>query len=296
MLIKFTISFYSYGNTDLKRFFARLNYSSFNFDDSSFFTKELRKASAINQYKSPDKSIIDTLNVLIKTINSTAIKPYDFETGYFLQLLKSIKRDVQSKPLYNTVRSLSGADQQRVMNLYFSIRDEQMADNLLWYVKQYPKRKIIVWAHNVHVMTDYPGDITKEMWNEKPDAPPAPKSNFENTYMGYIIKDSLKSKVFSIAITGNAGELGRINHKDSTKSFRFPVKPSTKPRLLENYLDAAGFQLAFVNLKNPSKGGEWLKEKIIIRHSAGDGAEYYWHKAADALFYVRNFAPVNIKD
>jgi erythromycin esterase-like protein len=182
------------------------------------------------------------------------------------------------------------------MNLYFSIRDEQMADNLLWYIKQYPNRKIIVWAQNVHVMTAYPGDITKEMWNEKPNAPPAPLLNWENTYMGWIVKDSIKNKVFSIAVTGNSGNMGRINQSDSTKTFRFPLNKSTRIGLLENYLDAAGFQYAFVNLKKPPLGGEWLNEKIIIRHTGGNGDAYYWHKAIDALYYVRNFSPVSIKD
>ncbi len=152
---------YSYDSLfiGLKRFFRRFNYSSSNFEDSSFFAKELRKANAINRYKSPDKTVIDTLNVLIKAMDSIARKPYDFETGYFLQLLKSIKRDVQSKPLFNILPTLSPLDQQRVFELYFSMRDEQMADNLLWYVKQYPKRKIIVWAHNDHVTSGYAGDV-----------------------------------------------------------------------------------------------------------------------------------------
>ena len=126
---------------------------------------------------------------MIKTIDSLALKPYNFETRFFLQLLKSIKKDVQSKQLTNVMPALSEEDKQRIFNLYFSMRDEQMADNLLWYVKQYPNRKIIVWAHNVHVMTDYPGDLNKQMWNEKADAPPASKANWENIYMGYIIKD-----------------------------------------------------------------------------------------------------------
>ncbi len=279
---------------ELKRFFSRFNYASSNFDDSSFFAKELSKANVINRYKSPDKTVIDTLSVLIKAIDSIATKPYDFETRYFLQLLKSIKREVQSKQLNGVLRSLSPEDQQRVLNLYFSIRDEQMADNLLWYVKQNPKRKIIVWAHNVHIMNDYPGDKTKQMWNDKPDAPLAPLANWENTYMGYIVKDSLKEKVFSITTVGNRGELGWINHTDSTKTFRVPIKQSTRRGNLGNLLNAAGFQWAFVNLKTPARGGEWLKGKLTV--SAGEGFEAEWHKAADAILYVRDFTPTNIKD
>ena len=283
--------------SELRRFFRSINYLSPTLDDSSFFARELTKANSFyKRANAPDKTVIDTLNLLLKRIDSLASKPHIYETSFYIQTLKSLKRETQNKLLFGTILSLSGADRQRLFNLYSSIRDEQMAENLLWYLKQNPKQKIIVWAHNVHVMTDYPGDMTKEMWNEKPDAPPAAKANWENTYMGYIIKDSLKNKVFSIAITGNSGELGRINHRDSTRNFRFPIKKSTRAGVLENYLDAAGFQQAFVNFKNPPKGGEWLKEKTIIRHSASNGDEYYWHKAIDALFYVREFTLANIKD
>jgi hypothetical protein len=83
---------------------------------------------------------------------------------------------------------------------------------------------------------------------------------------------------------------------DSTRSFRFPLRRSSKSGVLENYLEAAGFDYAFLNLKTPAKGGEWLKDKIIIRHGADNGGEMYWHKAIDGLLFVRVLTKANIKD
>jgi len=276
---------------DLRQFYNRLPYSLACLDDSSYFARELRKAQ---NFSAPDKTVIDTLNKMIKAIDSIAVKPYDFETAYFLQLLNSIKKDVQSKQLFTVVRSLPPIDQQRISNLYVSMRDEQMADNLLWEVSQYPKRKIIVWAANTHIMTDYPGDKAKQLWNDKPDAPPAPFANWENTYMGIIIKDSLKNKVFTIITLGNGGMGGVINQKDPTKSFTFPIPQSERSENLGNLLMAAGFQQGIVNLKNPPEGGEWLRGKFRVGDGQGFAGE--WHKAADAILFIKDFNPTNIKD
>ena len=277
--------------SDLRRFFKVIGYSSENLNDSSFFARELVKVNGYNGYKTADKIVFDTLSMLLNKLTFLTPKPLYFEAGFYYQLLKSIRREVMSKTLFN-IRHLSGKDLQRLYLLSFNMRDEQMAENLLWYINQYPKRKIIIIAHNAHLMMDYPGDITKQDWNFKPDAPPAPKWRWDQNYMGYILRDSLKEKIFNISIQGNKGEFGWINHLDSTKSFRESVEKYAIPGGLVKLLDAAGFQQAFVSLKNPPKGGEWLKGRISLT----GGEETEWHKAIDGIFYIKNFTLVNIKD
>ncbi|HEY0669890.1 MAG TPA: erythromycin esterase family protein [Sphingobacteriaceae bacterium] len=281
---------------DLRSFFKSINYTSPALNDNSYFANELVKANANNGYKTPDKTTIDTLTMLIKTIDSLALRPFNFKTDFYYQVLKSIRRDVQQKQMFSSSQVLSGADSERLYVLALSMRDEQMAENLIWYTKQFPNKKIIVIAHNAHLIMDYPGDKTKELWNFEPNARPAHKVMWDNNYMGYILKDSLKDKVFNIAITGNKGEIGCINHLDSTKTWRVSMERNVKAGTIENLLDAAGFQYAFINLKNPPKGGEWLKGRFRCRYYGGPGSEAEWHKAADAIFYIRRFSPTNIKD
>jgi erythromycin esterase len=282
--------------SDLRKFFRGINYTSLALEDNSYFAKELIKANANNGYKTPDKTIIDTLTILIKIIDSLAPRPFNFQTNFLYQVLKSIRRDVQQKQMFSSLQALSGTDRERLNVLALSMRDEQMAENLIWYTKQFPNRKIIVVAHNSHLIMDYPGDKTKELWNFEQNAPPAPKMMWDNNYMGYILKDSLKDKIFNIAITGNKGEFGWINHLDSTKTLRISIEQNAKSGTLENFLDAAGFQFAFVNLNNPAKGGEWLKGHFRCRYYGGPGSDAEWHKAADAIFYIRKFLPTNIND
>jgi erythromycin esterase len=282
--------------SDLRKYFHSINYTSPILDDDSFFAKELIKANGNNGYKTPDKSTIETLNTLIKIVDSLAPQPQSFQTKFYSQILRSIKRDVQQKQLFDLGKHLDEKDSQRLYVFALSMRDEQMAENLLWYTKQFPNRKIIVIAHSSHLIMDYPGDRTKELWNFDENAPKAQKMMWDNNYMGYILKDSLKNNVFNIAITGSKGEFGWINHLDSNKSWRVPFGQNGNPGTLENYLDGAGFQSAFVSLKNPQLGGDWLRGRFKCRYYGGPGANAEWHKAADAIFYINLFTPTNIKD
>jgi len=66
-----------------------------------------------------------------------------------------------------------------------NIRDEQMADNLLSYIKRNPNEKIICWADNVHIINDN-SSITK----------PIAKDFIS---MGSYIHKELKDKSYSLA-------------------------------------------------------------------------------------------------
>jgi hypothetical protein len=43
-------------------------------------------------------------------------------------------------------------------------------------------------------------------------------------------------------------------------------------------------------------GGDWLKGRFRCRYYGGPGEIAEWHKAADAIFYIKMFTPTNIKD
>lgn len=68
---------------------------------------------------------------------------------------------------------------------YDNIRDKQMADNLLAYLKQNPEAKIICWGANVHFVNNK-SSITEPILKEF-------------VPMGSYIKGELKSKVYSLA-------------------------------------------------------------------------------------------------
>jgi erythromycin esterase len=282
--------------SDLSRFFSKIGYHSPQLSDTSDFAKQLLLSHSRNGYKvNKGDLVLKELSVLKSKLDSLAPKPLSKEASFYKQILQSTQKHIENCVLDKARESLSGSAYDCASTLSLTIRDEQMADNLLWHLKQNPNRKIIVLAHNTHLIKDYPGDRKKQRWNDNEDAPPAPKGACEENYMGYVIADALKEKLFNIAFTVGEGTAGVITWGDSTKSQTWAIQKSNKQEVLENFLDAAGLPNAIVNLKQPEKGGEWLMDYIRIRYYTGPGSRYQWNKAADAIFYVKEATPLHLK-
>lgn len=276
----------------LRRYFQSIGYAADILNDTSAFGRNFRGNSQLPRNPTPPSTKFNsTFDLLINVIDSLAPKPHSFETQFHKQVLKSVKRNIQGNSLFAS--ELSGRDEKRLYTFTSNIRDEQMADNLLWYIKQYPNRKFIVSAHNTHLLTGFD------------PAYPAPyeldtvvdKHRLDAVQMGQIVKDSLGSKIYNIGFVGNRGAMGRIDLKDSTRNFIYKEIPSSKKDQLENLLFAAGFNYAFIDLKNTPKGGEWLKGRFPLRYYTGVNfsIEAVWHQLVDGIFYVRELTPSYIR-
>ncbi|MCK6606697.1 MAG: erythromycin esterase family protein [Flavobacterium sp.] len=92
---------------------------------------------------------------------------------------------------------------------YDNIRDKQMADNLLAYLKQNPEAKIICWGANVHFVNNK-SSITEPILKEF-------------VPMGSYIKGELKSKVYSLAAVTAEDSIYLQNkwHKTPIKKHSF---------------------------------------------------------------------------
>lgn len=88
-------------------------------------------------------------------------------------------------------------------------RDTAMAENLLWWLNgQLKDRKVIVWAHNYHVMNDFLGTVAEEM--RKSGRGP----------MGRFLKEALGADLYTIGFTSYAGA-----SLDLETGKPVPVKP-----------------------------------------------------------------------
>jgi hypothetical protein len=278
--------------TQLKRYFHSIGYTNEALDDTSDFGKNLRANSLLPRSPSPPSTKYNsTFDELIKIIDSLAPKPHSFETRFYKQVLKSVKKDIQANSLFTS--ELSGKDEQRLFALGSNLRDEQMADNLLWYIRQYPNRKFIVSAHNMHLLTGFdPAIPTQSNLDTVVN-----KYRWDAIQMGYLMKDSLGNKIYNIAIVGNRGSAGRIDLRDSKRNFLHNFNPFDKKEPLENLLYAAGFTYAFVDLKNLPKGGEWLKGRFPLRYYTGVNfsIEAQWHKLTDGILYIKELTPAYVR-
>lgn len=132
-------------------------------------------------------------------------------------------------------------------------RDTAMAENLLWWLNGPLKdRKVIIWAHNYHVMNDFfatevPGEMRKS------DRGP----------MGRFLKAALGSDLYTVGFTSYQG--GSLDLEEEGKEV--PVEPGA----LETVLHSVGRPLLFLDYSH-------LPADHWFRRMAFTGA-FYFNKA-----------------
>lgn len=144
-------------------------------------------------------------------------------------------------------------------NLAGENRDPGMAANLIWLATRlYPDKKIIVWAHNNHIVTD------KWMFYESPDpfvkglvAKQTAGSIGRATYLGDATREFFGSRVYSIATVPYAGSYSpdivpALSGKSGDFNKTAALTPAP-PESLEAAFKQAGRKTAFVNLR-PFRG------------------------------------------
>lgn len=134
----------------------------------------------------------------------------------------------------------------------YEIRDNMMAENLTWVIEElYPDKKIIVWAHNVHI---------RERNSET--------SFFYIPLMGELLPDSIKKDSY---VMGLYFYQGKIATNDRT------IIEVDSGYNLEDYLNRSKYQYSFLNLEDIEKvqANEWVfqvqnsyqqfKDKLVLK-------------------------------
>jgi erythromycin esterase len=106
-------------------------------------------------------------------------------------------------------------------------RDAAMAANLLWWLNgPLRDRKVIVWAHNYHVMNDYVSEASSAA--AKPGGAP----------MGWFLKRELGAQLYTIAFTSYGGTFRPMEGGEP---------PKIVPGALETMLHAEGAAQSFLD-------------------------------------------------
>ncbi len=151
-----------------------------------------------------------------------------------------------------------------------SIRDRQMANNLIWLIKnKFQNNKIIVWAANSHIVKSY-----TPQFNSKFAKAPS---------MGSIIaSDSiLKENTYVLGFTGYSGTYGRAT---ISKEYKIS-KP--KSNSLEYWLHDANFYDCFINF-NLIK---LTKEQFYMNCFNWRDYKLDWQNFYDGMIYLENIEP-----
>jgi erythromycin esterase-like protein len=180
------------------------------------------------------------LELLIESINSSSVFDendisYSQYKSSFENLLKAIAKKPKTEASFywtQTIKSLLALGENcyskkaQILSPFiptsdYNIRDKQMADNLLEYIKTHPNEKIICWGANQHFVNDMSSVSTPVLKDFVP--------------MGSYIKKTLKENVYSLAAVTAADSIflgGKWNKTlIDNKSFEYYLRSKKTPHM-----------------------------------------------------------------
>lgn len=219
------------------------------FIDSMTYNKNLQKQRNF-------KEALQQINHELSVTDTTT-----FET----MLLKSLNALTKSEISFLS----KGSD-------YNEIRDKQMAENLKWLLKyKFPKEKIIVWAHNAHVLK-HPELIKKSKWHN---------GNEMKTMGNFFTADQqLNEQTYILGFNSRVGTSGIV-----TVEKKYVAEPPAK-NSFETWIPET-VPYSFVNFKqfreeNPDNKRHFLMKGV---YHFTDSAS--WTDIYDGIFYIREMYP-----
>ncbi|WP_029279921.1 erythromycin esterase family protein [Pedobacter borealis] len=252
-----------YSATNLKTFIdnylklKKINYTNtekykidfLSFIDSIKYNKNLQKQRNF-------KEALQQINRELSVTDTTT-----FET----MLLKSLNALTKSEISFLS----KGGD-------YNQIRDKQMAENLKWLLKyKFPKEKIIVWAHNAHILK-HPELIKKSKRHT---------GNEMKTMGNFFTTDQqLNEQTYILGFNSRVGTSGIV-----TIEKKYAAEPPAK-NSFETWIPET-VPYSFVNFKqfreeNPDNKKYFLMKGI---YHFTDSAS--WTDIYDGIFYIREMYP-----
>ena len=214
-----------------------------------------------------------------KLINAKAKFQYKHFTAccnFIIAKLKcSNSKDTSLKKfLIQTIENIQGTMKWSVFRkraigenyINYSLRDEQMARNLLWIIyNEFPNQKIIVRMSNYH-LTRNSNKIKRNHYLQK-----------NRKKCLDIIKNSIKENYFSIAFT-------HFNTPFGIKNSQVEYRKRSNKKSIESILHGKGFNYAFINLKRMKEKGintKFISYIFLDKPSIADWAEVY-----DAIIFI----------
>lgn len=172
--------------SDLTEYLSKVNPATLKTPEWERFSKRLRLLTAFEfkevKKDDPAQDLVFLQN-LITELNKTAT---DAEAQLWVQTLKS------------TYAYLSDA------SLKTDLRDQQMADNLIWIKNKYPNSKIICWGATSHFLYN-----SEEVRMKSPVIQILGGNYYKKQpMMGEYIKNKFQEKVYTIGFTAYQGEYG----------------------------------------------------------------------------------------
>jgi erythromycin esterase len=195
------------------------------------------------------------------------------DAAWWAQVLRNVESWAEGS--WRLGRWERGAPQDPAL---FSLRDRQMADNLRWLAARHPERKIVVWSLTVHVARDL---------DALDASAPAVRARLGRmSALGDAVADSFGDAAYALGVTAAVGR--------NATPFRAPVELLAPTRgSFEDLMSRAGFGAAFVDLRRPGRGGDWLKRPLVAKPVTYVEMLGRWPRHLDGLLFVREMQPAH---
>lgn len=192
------------------------------------------------------------------------------DNSFALQLIQNAISSAQLEYL----RSQATSDSNFNYNESITIRDRQMANNLIWFKKNNPKAKIIVWMANFHGAKKLSDAYFEGVEN----------FSYQNQKVfGEYITDLYGEKVFSLAFTSSRG-VSKMPYDFEGVEEKIITAPSNS---LENQLDFKNINYGFIDftaLRKDKKINNKEFNSIMLGYVNQRGK---WLNIFDGLFYIK---------
>ncbi|AII51480.1 erythromycin esterase family protein [Hymenobacter sp. APR13] len=146
-------------------------------------------------------------------------------------------------------------------------RDAQMADNLLWYLRQHPQEKVVCWGAIGHLAGKVSGLEYPELKEFKP--------------MGQTVKAALGPEAVYVLSTLAGGGTHGFGYWDKHHLVPPPASGSLEADLL-----AQGQDYSFISLKHDAPGRRLTTHAFEFLPVAGP-----WSEAVDGFLFLKTIEP-----
>ena len=199
----------------------------------------------------------------LKIIKNNLSKINSIEAKVMMQGIINIEGFMKQMDLYNGNYS----NQNKAINL----RDSLMAENVMWYMNQYPEAKIIVWTANLHAAKNLDQIIYKE------------DDDFYQKYipLGQRLTEKFGDKVYSVAFTSISGETATIYQNQPSL---ISVDENSFDYHLGKEISANYAFIDFEKARNTGNCRESAFGSTILGYHLHDGK---WFDVFDGVVFIR---------
>jgi erythromycin esterase len=211
-------------------------------------SKPIEYVQKQRKFKDALEKIIDELG----TIDSTSFE---------ITLLKNLKAEAESQ--------IADSDGEKKAII---TRDKQMAENLMWLLKfKFPNEKIIVWAHNTHIMKHT--ELIKTLgWD------------WVNMGTFFSSDQNLQAQTYVLGFNSRTGTAGRI-----TNSKKYSVKQPLD-NSFESWISET-IPYAFVDFKQYRIKNPQERKSFFMKGLGHTETNSVWTEHFDGVFYIRDMYP-----